>query len=238
MEAAGGGEPFRLWVTPDRRELLIPGTQLHGAVHRWGVDWRVNGVMLIRVAPSLASRLGLVHPSDLDGLFEEYLRRAASHIDDRVLRKASPLTAILAGYPAEWIDRMCESLVLPNFEKKRDKIRRIRDCLTTRPPSALLDGIPPEGLEALRWLLAQGGVVTRGAVLRRVPNDDGGFWRPSATIGPLGALRSRGLVHFGRVAEPGGRMVRSAVVPFELRSRLSGALAAPQGGKANPLATN
>jgi hypothetical protein len=226
-----GGGRFRLWVTPDRREYLVPGARIHGAVHPWGRDQRVNGVVQIQLAPAQATRSGLIELADVHGLVEEFLRREATRIDDRALRRASPLSTILAGYPAEWIDAICRTLDLPVQEKKRAKIRRIQGCLSERPTANLLAGIRPQGLQALRWLLERGGVVPRGSFMRRFPGDDGRFWEMQKETGPIGALRARGLVAFGRVGDPAGRMVRIALVPLELRARLVDAIEV-QGGSA------
>lgn len=229
VEDLESGERFQLWITPDRRELLVAGTEIHGAIHRWGRDWRLNGISQIRVAPDVANRWGLIGPSDVEDLVDMYLRREASRIDDKILRSTSPLTSVLAGYPVEWVDRICQSLGFSLREKKRDRIRRISAHLIECPPGVLLEGVSAEGRDALRWLLDRGGVVSRGALRKQFPLDGGDFWHSGAVDGPVSALRGHGLVVFGRVPDSGGRLLRTALVPAEIRARLAVALGPPRG---------
>jgi hypothetical protein len=234
VEDLESGDRFQLWVTQDRRELLVPGTGIHAAIHRWGRDWRLNGISQLRVVPAVASRLGIIQPNDVEDLLDTYLRREASRIDDRILRPSSPLTSVLTGYPVEWIDRICESLGLPIVGKKRERVRHIGAHLMNCALPELLKGVPVRADDVLGWLLDRGGVASRGALRKRFPHDEGEFWRSAGSNGQVSALRSHGLVVFGRVPDVGGRLRRTAFVPAELRSRLSLARGMRRGDLAAP----
>ncbi len=136
------------------------------------------------------------------------------------------LAKALSDCPSHWVDAICRSWGLPVKGTKRDKAAALASKLgNVAELEKGLASLPPASLQAITFLLEEGGWSKIAALTRRFGKDDGDgfFWLTKPPQSPLGRLRLRGLCFLGR-ADREGRSYKVAVVPVELRSPLATAL--------------
>jgi hypothetical protein len=216
------GARLLAWTTPSTLGLARPGWTVRAAVQPWGPHWRLNGIVTFTESEDAAlARLGIM-PSNMMNSFRQGLERDwVAKVDKMILRDSSTLQSVLNKYPAPWIDGICKSLGSRPRGRKEGKVKLILSELAPSSLGNVVSSLPKESREALSLLLERGGSANLGALQKRFSTDVGWWWDEEPPSSPFGVLRSCGLVIVGRMAGPGGKLYRVAMVPKELREPLA-----------------
>jgi hypothetical protein len=139
--------------------------------------------------------------------------------------------AALRRMPAHWLTAACQAASIdvgPAQKNRKARSAVLRAALLSAPRlEEIVAGLPPRSRRALRTVLASGGCVALIALTQEFGEMDGDGWlwddRPPTSV--LGELRSRALLHVGRlqVEQDGGLpdlQLSIAVVPHDLRPPL------------------
>ena len=178
-------------------------------------------------ARQLYGKSGLVLPYDVDRMTERYSEEERKRVNEKPINPKATLDALLKALPADWIHSIAANLGLPQARKVADARAGVVAALSDRERLArLVAGLAGEEQDALRFLLASGGIMARQNFSRRFSDDRGDsfFVREDPPESVLGRLRDRGLVFVGRApaAIPRGLAL---VVPAPLRAPLTELLA-------------
>lgn len=157
---------------------------------------------------------------------EAAVRSMFSHLkkkwEDMPISPRASLEPSLRKLRKPWLDAISANLGLKKTKKDeaaRAICARLEDAVFLR---GLVDKLPAELQEALRFVLQEGGWVTKQRFTRRFGSDkdDHPFWDEVPPTSALGGLRAHGLVLTGYHTLDGRRSA-IVVVPAELRERLA-----------------
>lgn len=151
--------------------------------------------------------------------FEE---RERKQIEARALPQDAPLPKGLKNMPVNWLDGACSYYGLEPARLRREREKQLAEYLSSRENLAGVAGkLQEDERKLLRYLLQKGGFSRLNAVTRIFGSmqGDGFFWQEDPPASTLGRLWSKALVMVGK-ANLGGRKVKIATIPVELRQLL------------------
>lgn len=230
LEQLGSREVRRVQVTEATLRQAHEGARITGILHPWGDHWRANGIIQIRESEErTAQRLGLVTPRMVDAVMQRYEQGEAAKAEALVLREGATLESVLNKYPSQWVDGIAAALGLDRQGRKREKAVAISAHLHSGGVRHVVRGLPEPSRAALRSLLDRGGTARVGELEKRASTQVGLFWVERPPTSDVGLLRLRGLVVVGKMAGPGGKRYRVAMVPREMRAAAAEALVGVAG---------
>ena len=159
---------------------------------------------------------------DVNALVMYIEERWRKEQESKPINLKTKLSAALNKCPAPWINGICQQLGLPTKGRKKDKVAKIVQVLHSEDGlRSALGQLPPSSMEALAFIVREGGWVKYGRLSRRWGGEegDGWWWADHPPTSTIGQLRTRGLVFVGRAGLE-GRMYKVAVVPVDLRESL------------------
>lgn len=229
------GRLYTIRSSSEHQRRASPGSRVATHLQPWGAEWRFIGVSQIHLPPGIPVDPELRTEVDVDALLARFLAGAAQKIDDGLLRTGSPLPALLARYPSEWVDRIAVAVRAPPRAVKRDRIRSIASVLEGPGLDGVLDSLAPSGRELLRTVLAHGGMVPRNRSGPFAPPAGGEeFWASASPRSAAEILRVHGLLFYGRLALTNRRLRRMAMVPASLRGPSEARLAVERSSELGP----
>lgn len=169
---------------------------------------------------------GLVRPVDYDMLVELAAEEFREAVEAKTLPVNTALSRGLRNMPAIWLDGMCGRWEIEPARTRKEREAQIAAYLGDDGNlKRTVAELHRDEVALLRFLLDKGGWSRINGVSRKfgTMEGDGYFWNETAPVSPLGRLWSQALVFVG-TARIGGRNCRVAVIPVELRERLSGLL--------------
>ena len=239
--ARSDGRTYILSLGPAVEGRIDIAKSFAGWIHR--LD---SGPYILNEMAITDSTHRIIGMDDLIHEYVEYRERAGSESRESRIKKSarktesapiSPETKILTELnrlPAVMVNLVWESLgIKERCGTKREKARAISSALTSERLREVVDGLPEDGRACLQFIVNSGWVAEHADLRKRFGADDtvkrilkGG---PQSTIG---ILRAKGLLFVGmrknirgwyRVDNiPVFRKRKIAVIPLDIRSRLSG----------------
>jgi len=148
--------------------------------------------------------------------------REREQIEAKALPQDAPLLKGLKNIPVSWLDGACSYYGLEPARLRREREKQLVEYLSSRKNLAGVAGkLQEDERELLRYLLQKGGFSRMNAVSRIFGSmqGDGFFWQEEPPASTLGRLWAKALVMVGK-ADLGGRKVKIATIPVELRQPL------------------
>ena len=148
--------------------------------------------------------------------------REREQIEAKALPQDASLLKGLKNMPVSWLDGACSYYGLEPARLRREREKQLVEYLSSRKNLAGVAGkLQEDERELLRYLLQKGGFSRMNAVSRIFGSmqGDGFFWQEEPPASTLGRLWAKALVMVGK-ADLGGRKVKIATIPVELRQPL------------------
>lgn len=165
----------------------------------------------------------LIGPDDFPALVEAMAEERRKQVEAKPLPVNAKLVGGLKNMPAIWLDGICNDRGIEPARTRKERQQQIIAHLSEgQNLEEIIRELDGEDIELLRFLLEKGGWSRISTVTRKFGSmeGDGYYWHEEAPLSPLGYLWSRALVFVGRTPL-NGRNCRIAVIPVELRDRLS-----------------
>jgi len=146
--------------------------------------------------------------------------------DSRPMNLEADLAGWLEELPGEWLEGMARSLQLPLIDDRWERERAVREriCMLGGVERIVVKLLPLERRILHEISKTDGWLRYDGLLLNHGADDETAWhWAEEAPTSPLERVRRCGLVFVGRT-QVGRRGLRVAVIPPELRTRVSLAL--------------
>ena len=162
-------------------------------------------------------------PGMVDYMMGRVTQDWREEVESKAMQLNTSLQAALNKQPGIWMEAIYAALGLGEATKKSERIKAIATELPA--PEFLrdvLNRLPEESREALRFVMESGGWIKYGELTRWFGTEegDGWFWNEQPPTSTLGLLRLHGLLFVGK-AGIGGRQWKVGVIPKELRVALA-----------------
>ncbi|MCG3109211.1 hypothetical protein L3N51_01501 [Metallosphaera sp. J1] len=163
----------------------------------------------------LMTDLGFLTSGFLDKAMEMIDRVRLEDLEGVQVSSRMTVRQVLNKLPATWVEE-ASRLLKVNGRVKKERIEAL-ERLYLNETERVVNGLPAEAREALRFILEKGGMVRYGDLTRKFADDTTYFYHEPRT--PVGLLRLYGLVFVGK-ARKGERSYRVAIIPADLREKL------------------
>lgn len=220
LEDLNSGEWYTVKLFFEDRGAYKVGRIVRGRIHPWGDVHRFAGIVHIRPSEEeIARQMGLITPGMVGELMERYEKEMIRKAESIIINPKTKLASVLNKYPSQWVDGICKALGIPVKGQKKEKMRMIVENLQSGEIQSILEKLPPQCREALKFVVGKGGWVKYSQLASRFDDEITYGWDEDPPVSTIGIIRLHALLSVGKMGI-GGRMYKVAVVPFELREEI------------------
>ena len=183
-------------------------TIILGRIFPYGEIYRFAGAMILMHTPMII---------DSDIMMHAYEKKEIERAESIILSPSTKLTAVLNKYPFQWVDGMCEALLIETGGRKNEKVKNIADKLVA-DLSVIISRLPEKSKEALDFILKNDGYV-KYSLLKEYDNEISWWWNNHPPKSTIGLLRLYGLIVVGKMPQ-GTKLFKTALIPKDINEEL------------------
>ncbi|MBI4981130.1 hypothetical protein HZC30_06265 [Candidatus Woesearchaeota archaeon] len=199
---------YYLVVQVSNNPQIQANTMILGRIFPWGQIYRFAGVMALAHTPMIL---------DPDIMMHHYEKKEIERAESIILSPSTKLTAVLNKYPSQWVDGICESLLIETGGRKNEKVKNIADKLVADLP-VIISRLPEKSKEALKFILQNGGYVKYN-LLKDYDDEISWWWNNHPPKSTIGLLRLYGLIVVGKMPQ-GTKLFKTALIPKDINEEL------------------